>query len=363
MTRWNMSRSLTIFGLGLLVSFAVGLVGFALPSAPNQCREVIVGRLPLQSILDTGAHMEFCRSMWRESLVDSFMVSRGSGSYPVSWERLPDWTRWAGMLDDRWRHADDYSRYAAGWPMRSLVLPITETGFEWSGLRPLWIGLALNAVGMALLLEIAWLGTIMLVRARRHRAGQCMQCGYRLVDATRCPECGLAATSARPARRGAFIPLFGWFAVSIALAIIYAKAHLRYDRDWAIVDCMVQEAEAVQTVGLFCPDEAITVEQWKQDGIGTWLRRLDGDPFPTECGHDRHWALNKAIDGIPFSSLEDGTVMMYETSSDGPRIGDERDFLARLLGTGRAPAVIGAPGFFMYPDSERARELLKWSVE
>lgn len=364
MTRRNVSRSLAIGGLGLLAGLAAGLFGFMLPSQPNECRLVEVKKPQSGMLFGYGPSLWFCRNWGRESLGEVATHRFGFVSGSHSWERLPDWTRWTGMLDDRWRHVGASSLCAAGWPMRSLVVPITKTGFEWSELRPLWIGMALNTVGTSMLLEIAWLGTLTFRRVRRHRSGQCMQCGYRLVDAPRCPECGSAATSARPIGRRAFVPLVAWSASLFVFACVYTEAQDRYDREWAMVDCSSKAAMVVEDcVTLVCPEKVLTAEEWERDGIDTLLAMFTPDPPFPPCVSDRHWALNAAIEGTSLGSLEHGTIIMYETSSDGPRVGDMRDYLERVRTEGRAPVVISAPGFYFYPDSEWAIELLKWSVD
>lgn len=365
MTGGSASRHLAIAALALAANLILGVTRLSMPQSLLDCPLISANMLPEPLHLGSGGSLEYCRDWGRESITDFSRASRGSvtGSDPLpeGWRRFPDWTRWVGMFDDRWRYTGDCSRCATGWPMRSLVAPISSTGVEWKGLRPLWIGLAIDTLALALLFESTWLGSRTIRRLRRRSTGRCVQCGYRLVDSARCPECGSTATSSILDGRGSIVPIAAWAASLIGAGCVFAGMHGRYDREWEYLRCSEEELSYIEMCSLgFFPDEPISAEQWEHDGIDSLYARLE---LPPPCPSDHQWTLNSAIDGVPVELLEYDTVMFYETPRDAPRVGDEADFLRRLRTTGRAPAVIVVPGFRVFPDTEEVRRVLRWHVD
>lgn len=68
-------------------------------------------------------------------------------------------------------------------------------------IRPIWTGLAVNSVTMALILFAAANGPGAIRRALRRRAGRCVCCGHVLAGSAVCPECGSPGCS--PGHRSA----------------------------------------------------------------------------------------------------------------------------------------------------------------
>lgn len=90
----------------------------------------------------------------------------------------------------------------SGWPLRaaegitheqgrSNLASVTIAGRRFvAPTRPLWLGLAANAVVYALPVLALWTAPGLLRGALRRRRGWCAGCGYELAGLDRCPECG-----------------------------------------------------------------------------------------------------------------------------------------------------------------------------
>ena len=62
---------------------------------------------------------------------------------------------------------------------------------EYVPIRPMWFGLAGNAVGWSALVFVCVVAERVLRRGRRRRKSRCITCGYELLAVSGpCPECG-----------------------------------------------------------------------------------------------------------------------------------------------------------------------------
>lgn len=61
-------------------------------------------------------------------------------------------------------------------------------------IRPLWIGLAVNALVFAFAAFAGVRGVAAIRRARRRKRGQCETCAYPVAELPACPECGVTRT-------------------------------------------------------------------------------------------------------------------------------------------------------------------------
>lgn len=104
---------------------------------------------------------------------------------------------------------DLVNRIRTGWPARSLegyaytekrkahqavfLVHLKSAGWyadAWVPYRPLWSGVAINAVAFSAIFAAVTVFVGLARRAVRRARGQCVQCRYPLTDNRTCPECG-----------------------------------------------------------------------------------------------------------------------------------------------------------------------------
>lgn len=91
---------------------------------------------------------------------------------PEGWRRGFEAPKWLGARQVRG------SRF--GTPAGATVLPY----------RPMLLGLVVNTLIYAAVMVVPWAAWKAGVRAKRARAGRCINCGYDVKDLAVCPECG-----------------------------------------------------------------------------------------------------------------------------------------------------------------------------
>ena len=121
--------------------------------------------------------------------------------------QVPHWSRAARPPAEYDYEGPQLWEDARGWPVRSLVVVIGESGTYRGGLRfgsslgrlgfprylplrPLWAGFAANTLFYAAILWLLICGPYELRRLIRVKRGLCPKCAYPVGDAATCTECG-----------------------------------------------------------------------------------------------------------------------------------------------------------------------------